>query len=90
MQQSLGKNSVILIVDGGPDWSVRSTVTLMALGYLWKELHLDLLAAVSYAPYNSRFNPIEHGWSLHSNDLTGLVLPATLPGEDRPPSKQPH
>ena len=90
MQQSLGKNSVILIVDGGPDWSVRSTVTLMALGYLWKELHLDLLAAVSYAPYNSRFNPIEHAWSPRSNDLTGLVLPATLPGEDRPPSKQPH
>ena len=56
-QQKKGKNSIIVVVDGGPDWSVRST---SKLGELWKDLNLDLLVAVTYAPYNSRYNPIEH------------------------------
>ena len=58
----------------------------MKLGELWKDLNLDLLVAVTYAPYNSRYNPIEH--APRSNDLTGVVLPATLDGEDKPPSQQ--
>ena len=41
--------------------------------------------ALSYAPYQSRFNPIEHAWSPRSNDLTGLRLSATL---EAPPSLQ--
>ena len=76
------------VVDGGPDWSGRSTATIMKLGQLWKDCNLDILAAVSYAPYHSRYNPIEHAWSPRSNDLTGVVLPATLDGDNKPPSQQ--
>ena len=81
-------NSAVLIVDGGPDWSVKSTTTLMALGRLWRDNQLDHLVAVSYAPYQSRINPIEHAWSPRSNDLTGLRLSAILDGETVPPSMQ--
>ena len=87
-KQKSGANSAVLIVDGGPDWSVKFTTTLMALGRLWRDNQLDHLVAVSYAPYQSRFNPIERAWSPRSNDLTGLRLSATLDGETVPPSMQ--
>ena len=72
-QQKKGKNFVVLLVDGGPDWSVRSTATIVQMGKLWRDCGLDLLVAVSYAPYHSRYNPIEHAWSPRSNDLIGVV-----------------
>ena len=87
-QQKSGKNSAVLIVDGGPDWSVKSSNTFMELGNLWRSTKLDHLMALSYAPYQSRFNPIEHAWSPRSNDLTGLRLSATLEGETTRPSQQ--
>ena len=88
-KQKSWANSAVLIVDGGPDWSAKSTTTLMALGRLWRDNQLDHLVAVSYqAPYQRRFNPIEHAWSPRSNDLTGLRLSATLDGETVPVSTQ--
>ena len=87
-KQKSGANYAVLIADGGPDWSVKSTTTLMALGRPWRDNQLDHLVAVSYAPYQSRFNPIQHAWSPRSNDLTGLRLFTTLDGETVPPSMQ--
>ena len=36
----------------------------------------------------SAFNPIEHAWSPLSNALTGVILPAIIPGKEPPPNKQ--
>ena len=88
-KQKYGVNSVVLIADGGSNWRVKSTTTLMALGRLWRDNQLDHLAAVSYqAPYQSRFNPIEHELNPRSSDLTGLRLSAKPDGETVPPSMQ--
>ena len=87
-KQKSEANSDVLIVDGGPDWNVKSTTTLMALGELWRDNQLDYLVAVSYAPHQCRFNPIEHAWSPRSNDLLGQRLSAALDGETVPHSMQ--
>ena len=86
--QAQGKSVMSLIVDGGPDWSLKSLTTFLAMGRLWRKQSLDALLVMTYAPGQSKFNPIERQWAPRSRDLSGLVLPACLPGEDKPPPQQ--
>ena len=52
---------------------------------LWRDLNLDAVIDVSYAPNDSKMNPIERDWSFVSNLMTGVTLPITLNGETVPP-----
>ena len=52
----------------------------MSLGFLWKNLKLDVLIVQCYAPGHSRFNPIERSWSQLTNWLVGVTLPDDLSG----------
>jgi len=73
--------NVVLIADGGPDWSVKGVGNLMSLGMLWKELQLDTLTVQCYAPGMSRFNPIERLWSFLNAKIVTVTLPDDLAGE---------
>ena len=70
------KKALVLVVDNGPDWHKNSAKTFLAMGRLWKDLKLDYLLLVSYAPGDSKFNPIEHAWAPITIWWSGLVLPA--------------
>ena len=72
--------NVVAIADGGPDWSVKSVLNLMSMGYLWKNLELDVLVIQCYAPGHSRFNPIERSWSALTKWLVGVILPVEVDG----------
>ena len=59
-QQNLYKigyiaGNIMLIVDGGPDYSVGSWLNLYYYGLLWQESKLDQLFVVSHAPYHSKY-----------------------------------
>ncbi|XP_070176491.1 uncharacterized protein [Littorina saxatilis] len=82
------KPMMVIVTDGGPDWSPQSPLVNFYYGRLWQALNLDLLVAVTYAPGHSAMNPIEHAWSPISGELAGLVLPDRLVGERFPPSRQ--
>ena len=43
---------------------------------------------VTYAPDDSRMNPIERSWSFVTSLLTGVTLPVRLDGEELPPWRQ--
>ena len=47
-----------------------------------------MLPCITYPAGRSAFNPIEHAWSPLSNALTGVTLPAILPGKDKPPNER--
>ena len=79
---------LLLITDGGPDWTPKSNVNQFFLGRLWREGNFDMLVAACEPPGLSRYNPIEHLWSPCSKFLAGVSLPACLPGETVPPSQQ--
>lgn len=76
-----GKTGVCLLVDGGPNYSVKSALTVLYFGRLWRDL-LDFLMLVTHAPGDSAFNDIERAWSPLSRLLTGVTLPITLPDEE--------
>ena len=86
--RSKGKSILSLVVDDGPDWSLKSLTTFIALGQLWKEKALDALLVMTYAPGLSKYNPIEWQWAPRSRDLSGIILPVCLPGDSEPPAKQ--
>ena len=58
---SAGKkiNILGLISDNGVDFCPSNYLVFVALGKLWKSLDLNQLFALSFAPYNSRYNYIE-------------------------------
>ena len=72
--------NVVAIADGGPDWSVKGVINFMSLGFLWKNLHLDVLIIQCYAPGHSRFNPIERSWSYLTNRIATVTLPDSIDG----------
>ena len=76
------KKCLILIVDDGADYGIRSSITMYYFGQLFFHLNLDLLIVVKNAPKDSRFNPIEHLWGFLSNKMSGMVLPVTLEDGD--------
>jgi hypothetical protein len=69
------KKAVILVVDNGPDWNKTSCKTFLAMGRLWKQLKLDYFLLISYAPGDSKYNPIEHAWAPITMWWSALVLP---------------
>ena len=82
------KHAVSITCDNGPDWSHKSPLTQLYMGRLWRDLDLDYLVLVSYAPGHSAENMIEHAWAPLGKFLVGVTLPAALPGEDLPPCRQ--
>ena len=46
-------DNVVLIADGGPDWSVKGIINFLSIGYLWMNLKLDCLVIQCYAPGHS-------------------------------------
>lgn len=85
---SEGKSILTVVVDGGPDWTFKSMTTFIAMGRVWKNKNLDGLFLVTYAPGQSKYNPIERQWASRSRNLSGVTFKACLPGEDKPPSQQ--
>ena len=63
-------------------------INLIYWGRLWRDTDLTKLSCITYPAGRSAYNPIEHAWSPLSNALTGVILPATLDGEEKPPNKQ--
>ena len=61
-----GKTGVCLLVDGGPDYSVKSILTMLYFGRLWRDQNLDFLLMGTHAPGDSAYNTIEHAWSTMS------------------------
>ena len=59
-QRHQGKTGVCLSVDGGPDYTLKSTLTDFAFGRLWRDQNLDYLLASTHAPGDSCYNRIEH------------------------------
>ena len=55
---------------------------------MWKRTCLDVVIVMTYAPGQSKYNPIERQWAPRSRDLSGLILSACVPGEDKPPTQQ--
>ena len=51
-------------------------------------IKLDTLIVMSHAAGYSAYNNIKHIWSPLPNSLTGFILPAVLPGEDKALSHQ--
>jgi hypothetical protein len=84
----LKKPVLVLITDGGPDWTPKSNGNEFFLGKLWDEGNFDMLIAACMPAGLSRLNPIEHLWSPCSKFLAGVSLPACLPGEHDPPAQQ--
>ena len=82
------KPCLVIVCDNGPDWSKTSIKTVLSMGRLWRDLGLDYLCVIAYAPRDSKFNPIEHAWSPVTSWLSQVVTSATLPGESVPPFKQ--
>ena len=81
------KGVVSLLVDGGPDFSPKHLINLLAYGRLWKDSNLDCLMVTTHAAGYSAYK-IEHAWSLLSRALAGVTLPNSLPGELPPEQKQ--
>ena len=75
---------MIAIVDGGSDWSVKSMLTLVEMGRVWRDMGLDCLCLTSYCAGLSAFNPIEHYWAPLSRNLSGVILPAIDDGDTVP------
>ena len=82
------KKAVVMGVDNGPDWCRHSVKTVLAMGRVWETMDLDYLLLTSYAPGNSKFNPIEHAWAPITRWCSGLVLQNSLEGESTWPNKQ--
>lgn len=76
-----------IVGDNGPDMSPANYMNIFYFGRLWQNIDLTKLRAITYPSGRTAYNPIEHVWSLLSNKLTVVTLPATLEGEKLPPSK---
>ena len=72
--------NIVMIADGGPDWSVKGVVNFMSMGLFWLKSKLDILLVQCYAPGHSRFNPIERSWSFLTKWLVGVTLPTDANG----------
>ncbi len=63
-----------LLTDNGPEVSPNNLTSIFYYGRLWLKTNLDQLIVASYAPYNSRFNPVEVAWGLLSKELAQIVI----------------
>ncbi|CAF3982317.1 unnamed protein product [Rotaria sordida] len=69
----LHRSVLTIISDNGPDWKTDCIANIYNFGRFWEENKLDALIWVSYAPGNSRYNPIERMFS-HLTDLIANVI----------------
>lgn len=83
-----GQTCNICVVDNGPDMNPASYKNELYIERLWLDSVADIVRFISYTAGQSGYNVIEHTWSPLSNYLTSVTLPAVLPGEEKPPSKQ--
>ena len=81
-----GRTAVVIIVDGGPDWSPGSLLNNLFFFCLWRDAGLDILVVCSYAARFSAYNPIEHLWS-PSKKLCGVQFSSKASGDTKPPSQ---
>ena len=79
------KKAFVMVVDNGPDWCRHSVMTVLVMGRVWEYMDLDYLLLTSYAPGDSKFNPIEHAWAAITRWCSGLVLHNSLEGESTCP-----
>ena len=63
--------NLVLIVDGGSDYTCRSQQNTFWYGLLFIQLNLDSLHVVQYAAGYSAYNPIERAWARCSSYLVG-------------------
>ena len=90
MEMEKGKNALLLIVDGGPDWSTTSSMNIYFYYRFWRKHALDFMTVTSYALGDSTYNGIEHLWVPISERFTGVkanpcaegdsVAPCLVPG----------
>ena len=79
-----GKTGICLNIDGGPDYSIKSILTIIAFGRLRRDKNLDFLIMCTHAAEDSCYNRVEHAWFPLLSSLAGVILPASLPGEMSP------
>ncbi|CAF1381124.1 unnamed protein product, partial [Didymodactylos carnosus] len=68
----LHRSVLTIISDNGTDWKTECMANIYNFGRFWEENKPDVLIWVSYAPGNSRYNPIERIFS-HLTDLIAKV-----------------
>ena len=66
------KSVLMIMADGGPDFTPISVLNSLYFYRLFKTLKLDILSVFTYAARYSAFNCIEHLWSPLSNKLSGV------------------
>ncbi|KAJ9454201.1 hypothetical protein DIPPA_32682 [Diplonema papillatum] len=66
--------AVFLMSDNASDYAPSSFTVAYFLWLAFKELKLDFLAAVSYAPGHSASNPVERGMAVLSSAMAGEVF----------------
>ncbi len=65
----------MLLCDGGSDESPSKISFMFLLGRLFRLFDLDILAAITYCPGDSKLNPVERLWAI----VTGLFGADDLP-----------
>lgn len=82
------KPVLMLMADGGPDFTPMSVLNTFYFYRLFKALELDILTVFTYAARYSAFNCIEHLWSPLSKKLAGVQFSATVEDQAKPPCYQ--
>ena len=82
------KPALMILADGGPDYTPAGVVNILFYYRLFKELNLDFLSVSTYAARYSAFNSIEHFWSPLSDMLAGVVVSPKLNAGTKPPCQQ--
>ena len=77
LQEAVGedKYAISMVTDNGPDYNMKSTISIICFGRLWRDLNLDLFVQTSYAAGHSAKNIVEHAWAPLSRSLAGAILP---------------
>jgi len=70
------------VVDQGADWDYHAPITRYYLWQYFKYNKLNLLVFASFAPGQSRFNPVERYFGYHSRKRAGMILPDYLLDEE--------
>ena len=85
MPQQKNKRSVLLTVDGGPDWTTTSLINIDFFYSFWRKKEQTLLTITSYAPGFSAYNSVEHLWSPVSKKFTSAKANPCAEGDEVPP-----
>ena len=83
-----GKKNVVMMTDGGTDYTASVNKNLLFHFRLFKDFKLESLTATQYASYLSAYGNIEHTWGPLNKIMVGVVLNPNLPGEHCPPEEQ--